>query len=139
MDDEVHVVDQYPVCLVIAFHLVRPDPCLLEAKLHFIRDSLNLPGIFAGADHEVISECRRVFVHFEDADLLAFLFFAGLNGGGYLASRLGIHSLAWILLRTEGFLHSILVCGTFQRRDFFLLALEISGSGAGLVDLTGDR
>jgi hypothetical protein len=62
-----------------------------------------------------------------------------LNGGGYLASRLRIHSLAWILLRTEGFLHPILVCGTFQRRDFFLLALEISGSGAGLVDLTGDR
>lgn len=99
MHDEIDVIDKHPISLVVAFYLVRTHAGLLEAKLNFVGDGLNLSGVFASADHEVVGECRGVLVHFEDADLLAFLFFAGLNGGGYLASRLDIHSLSWILLR----------------------------------------
>lgn len=104
MHDKIHVIEQHPVGLIVAFHLVGRNAFAFEAQLHFISDGLNLSGIFSAADYEVIGECRGVLVHFEDADVLAFFVFAGLYGRCYLSSDLRTHSSGWILLRRASLL-----------------------------------
>src|SRR5690348_942951 len=104
VNDKIYIIEQHPIGLIVTFHLVGGNSFALEAQFHFIGDGLNLSGIFAAADYEVICECRGVLVHFEDADVLAFFFFAGLYGRCYLSSDLRTHSSGWILLRRASLL-----------------------------------
>ena len=58
MDNKIHVVDQNPIGLVIALHLIGGRARFLQAQLYLVGDGLNLPGILAGTDEEVVGECR---------------------------------------------------------------------------------
>lgn len=91
MHYKIHVIEQYPVSLVIALYLIRRYAAALEAQFDFVCNRLNLSGVLSTADNEIIGKCRRILVHFEDPDVLAFLFFTGLHCRGYLSSDCGIH------------------------------------------------
>ena len=70
--------------LAIAFHVGWPHAGLLQAQLDFIRDRLNLPGIGAVTQDEVIGECSRSLFHLQNGQIFSFFLDAGLDGGVYL-------------------------------------------------------
>jgi hypothetical protein len=78
MDDEIHVVEQYPLGLLVALDADGPEAGFLaKSLLDFIRDGLNLPGVATAADDKKIGEGAGSLVQLEDRHFLGFFFLAG--------------------------------------------------------------
>jgi hypothetical protein len=45
MHHEVHIIQKYPLSLMVAFDMSGSDPGLTESLLNFIRDGLYLPRV----------------------------------------------------------------------------------------------
>ena len=84
MYDEVHVINQNPLCLVVAFDVSCSQPRFLQAQLHLIGNRLHLTRIGPVAQHKVVCESSRPLFHFEDAEFFGFLVEAGLNSSSNL-------------------------------------------------------
>ncbi len=74
MDDEIAVINQYPLACLVAFGAHRKFTELFQLPTHFIRDGLALAQVCRGTDDEVIREgCDFPKVQDLDADgLLRF-------------------------------------------------------------------
>ena len=56
MHHEVHVVDEHPLGLGIAFHMSRAQPGFFQAQFDFIGNGLHLPRIGPAAQDKVVSK-----------------------------------------------------------------------------------
>ena len=79
MDHEVHVIEQYPLRLAVAFHVGRLHPGICKSLLYLIRDGLNLPGVAAGADYEIVGKRPGVRFQLQNLDIFGFFGVAGLK------------------------------------------------------------
>lgn len=85
MDHEVDVVQQDPICLVVAFDVSGPHPGTGESLLYLIGDGLNLSRVAAAANNKVVGEGARGSVHLKDGQILGFFLFASLDRFVHLA------------------------------------------------------
>jgi len=79
VDHEVHVIEQYPLRLLVPFHVGRLQPGLCESLLYLIRDGLNLPGVAAGTDYEIVGKRPAVLSQLQNRDIAGFFGVTGLN------------------------------------------------------------
>jgi hypothetical protein len=80
MDDKVHVVEQHPLRLLVAFFVGRALAELFQAIVNRVGNRLNLPRIASAAHHEVVGECSGIFFQFQDCDLIGLFILTGKNG-----------------------------------------------------------
>ena len=66
MNYKVDIIEQYPLRLVVTFHVRRPLPGAAESLLYLIRDGLNLPGVATRAHHKIIGEGAGRLVQLQD-------------------------------------------------------------------------
>jgi hypothetical protein len=79
VQDEVHVIQQHPLGLRIAFHAVRPLACFGQGFLHVIGNRLYLARVGAGAYDKIVSKSSAALVHFKDDDIFTLFAFNGLH------------------------------------------------------------
>ena len=84
MDDKVHVVEQHPLRLFVAFFVGHAQPDLFQALVDRVGNRLDLPRIGPAAHHKVIGECPGILFQFEDGDLFGLFILTGEDGFIYL-------------------------------------------------------
>lgn len=90
MDHEIHVVEQYPLSLLVALDVCRTRACLCESLLYFIRDGLNLPRVATRTDHEVVGKAARRLVEFQNGKAFSLFALGGGQGLENLLLRFGL-------------------------------------------------
>jgi hypothetical protein len=80
VDHEVHVIEQHPLRLPVAFHVRRLHPSVCKSLLYLIRDGLNLPRVAAGTNDEIVGKRPAVLPQLQNRDIGGFFGFAGLQG-----------------------------------------------------------
>src|SRR5437762_3854891 len=97
MQNEMDVIQQYPLRLVVAFNAVRAIACLRELLLHIIRYGLDLARIGSGANNKIIGKCTTVPVHLQNNDVFALFTFNGLDRACHLLPDFYTHPFLWLL------------------------------------------
>ena len=97
MDNEVHIVDQYPLGLTVPLDVRGTQPRSLKAQFHLVCYRLHLPRIRTAAQHEVVGECRPL-LHFKYGKFFSFLVKAGLNGCRYLELQIIFLHARWFVI-----------------------------------------
>jgi hypothetical protein len=86
VDHEVDIIEQNPLRLAIAFGVGGVESGFFQAEFDFVGDGLDLAGIGAAADDEVIGESSGAFFEFEDSEIFGFFVLASGDGFGDLAA-----------------------------------------------------
>ena len=73
MHHKIHIIQQHPLCLLVAFHVVHAHTLFFEARLDFIRNSLHLPRIGSAAHYKVVGKRPRPLFQLKNGDFLRLL------------------------------------------------------------------
>ncbi len=84
MDNEVHIVEQYPLRLFVALLVRHAHPDLLQSLVDRVGNCLDLPRIGSAAHYKVIGECPGIFFQFENGDLFSLFILTSEDGFIYL-------------------------------------------------------
>ena len=115
VDHEVHVVNEHPLGLVVAFDVRGAEASAFETEFDFVGNGLNLARVGTAAQNEIVGEGSGTLLHFENGKLLGFFFEAGLDGGGDLFFEFGfLHAVVGRWWSTVGFI-IVIVLGCFRR------------------------
>jgi hypothetical protein len=92
VDYEIHVIEQHPLRLAVAFHMGGMETHAGESLLYFIRDGLDLPRVATAGNDKIIGERRRLSVHLQDGEILCLFRLGGADCLRYSLPQLaGFH------------------------------------------------
>jgi hypothetical protein len=80
MDDEIHIIQQHPFCLLVTLAVCDALSKLFQALVHGVCNRLNLSRIGPAAHHKIICESSGALFEFENGEFLCLSFLAGENG-----------------------------------------------------------
>src|ERR1039457_4582703 len=80
MDDEIHVIEQHPLRLLVSLGVSHAQAECLQALVHRVGNSLDLPRIGPAAHHKVVGEGSRIFLQFKNRDIISLFVLAGEDG-----------------------------------------------------------
>lgn len=79
VDEVISVIDQHPLGVLVAFHARWILASRLELQLDLVGDGLDLTGVRAAANHEIVGE-RGHFAQVEYGDIASLFGFGGVDG-----------------------------------------------------------